>query len=108
MGLSGYDYFVLGVVTSDKAELRLVFGGQGKVLDPKDAKPCGGHLCMEATGDHEEPFSDGSNERPYGKTFGYGKLDPKGYWEFPCPECARAAEKRDGVFAGAYWPHDPD
>jgi hypothetical protein len=35
-------------------------------------------------------------------TFGSGGLDNNGYWEFPCPECARAFEaKHPGEFA---WP----
>jgi hypothetical protein len=38
-------------------------------------------------------------------TFGCGELDKNGFWEFPCPLRARAAEIKDGVEEGSYWPH---
>ncbi len=39
-----------------------------------------------------------------GLTYGQGKLDPNGFWEHPCWECARKAEVADGVVEGEYWP----
>lgn len=38
---------------------------------------CGNPKCSVSTGIHE------------GLTFGHGKLDNYGYWEHPCPICAR-------------------
>lgn len=36
-------------------------------------------------------------------TFGYGKLDSFGFWEFGCPKCAREYEKK---YPGSIcWPH---
>jgi hypothetical protein len=37
-------------------------------------------------------------------TFGQGELDFNGFWEFPCWECARQAEKENPNF-GPCWPH---
>lgn len=39
-----------------------------------------------------------------GATFGSGKLDKHGYWEHPCPECARAWEAKNPDFVA--WPHE--
>lgn len=49
---------------------------------------CGNPNCGVSTGIHEE----GGNCS--GLTFGSGKLDTYGYWEHPCPTCARAWEKK--------------
>lgn len=38
---------------------------------------CGNPKCRTSTGIHE------------GLTFGWGRLDGHGYWEFPCAVCAR-------------------
>lgn len=54
--------------------------------------PCGNEECCVSTGIHE------------GLTFGSGEVDPHGFWERPCSPCARAAERRDGVAVGTYWP----
>ena len=51
--------------------------------------PCN---CSVSTGIHD------------GLTFGKGDLDPHGFWEFPCFECARIAEERDNEPTGTYWP----
>lgn len=40
-----------------------------------------------------------------GLTFGTGKLDFNGYWEFPCWSCARKHEVSHPE-AGACWPYD--
>lgn len=40
-------------------------------------KSCGNPDCRTSTGIHE------------GLTFGWGRLDGYGYWEFPCAVCAR-------------------
>lgn len=48
--------------------------------------------CSVSTGIHE------------GLTFGQGELDQHGYWEFPCPSCARYKEWRDEVPFNTYWP----
>jgi len=37
-------------------------------------------------------------------TFGRGELDDYGYWEIPCPVCARAWEK-DHPEDGPCWPY---
>ena len=37
-----------------------------------------------------------------GLTFGSGKLDDNGYWEFPCYTCAREFEKRCPELAKEY------
>jgi len=39
--------------------------------------PCGNLKCSTSTGIHD------------GLTFGSGRLDEHGYWEFPCAICAR-------------------
>jgi hypothetical protein len=49
-------------------------------------------LCYWSTGIHD------------GLTVGQGELDSYGYWDVPCPVCARAAEKRNGKPEGTYWP----
>lgn len=41
---------------------------------------CDNPKCSVSTGYHD------------GLTFGWGKLDDHGYWEHPCPTCARAWE----------------
>lgn len=43
-----------------------------------EERPCGNPQCCTSTGIHE------------GLTFGHGKLDDLGYWEFPCRTCAAA------------------
>ena len=48
--------------------------------------------CGASTGIHE------------GLTFGFGKLDPYGYWEHGCSACARWHETQNGVPLGTYWP----
>lgn len=55
-------------------------------------RPCGNPGCSASTGICERT------------TYGSGKLDANGYWEFPCPICARYAEGRDGLEPGTYWP----
>ena len=45
-------------------------------------RECGNKDCGCSTGIHE------------GLTFGRGKLDEHGYWEFPCRICAEAADAR--------------
>lgn len=60
--------------------------------------------CSASTGIHELPDADGSASRPWGLTFGSGKLNSSGYWEIPCAECARWHEKQDRVPVGSYWP----
>ena len=42
-----------------------------------------------------------------GTTFGTGKLDDYGYWEFPCAVCAREYEKQFPQF-GSAWPYKPE
>jgi len=37
-------------------------------------------------------------------TFGQGELDPNGFWEFPCYECARRYEAKYPD-SGPCWPH---
>lgn len=43
---------------------------------------CGNPKCGSSTGIHE------------GLTFGSGRLDEHGYWEFPCSICAREWDER--------------
>jgi len=43
---------------------------------------CGNPKCSRSTGIHE------------GLTFGHGKLDKNGYWQFPCEICARDWDER--------------
>ncbi len=40
------------------------------------------------------------------ETFGQGKLDGNGYWEFPCEVCARGHERLDDKPLNAYWPKE--
>lgn len=49
---------------------------------------CGDPTCCVSTGVHDPETS-----RLSGLTFGKGGLDFNGYWEQPCPQCARAFEK---------------
>lgn len=49
---------------------------------------------------HECKFSSGIHE---GLTIGTGELDEHGYWEYGCPECARAWEKQFPE-DGPIWP----
>lgn len=51
-----------------------------------------GHSCHVSTGIHEA------------LTFGTGMLDDNGFWEHPCPECAREHEKQFPE-CGYCWPH---
>lgn len=60
--------------------------------------------CNISTGIHESLDADGTKEKPYGFTFGFGELDSNGYWEHPCDECARKAEILDDVPFNSYWP----
>lgn len=61
-------------------------------------KPCGNPDCSVSThiGDC--------------LSFGSGKLDECGFWEFPCRICAKAAENRDRANGDLdympYWPED--
>lgn len=50
---------------------------------------CGSTECCASTGIHDDggPLS--------GMTFGKGRLDLNGYWEFPCAPCARAFERAE-------------
>lgn len=41
------------------------------------SKACGNPKCCASTGIHD------------GMTFGHGRLDELGYWEFPCRPCAK-------------------
>lgn len=49
---------------------------------------CNKEGCSASTGIHDPESSQLS-----GMTFGSGRLDDHGYWEFPCHLCARAFEK---------------
>ena len=62
--------------------------------------------CKVSTGIHEESLADGTPERPYGLTFGFGELDDYGYWERGCFECARRREVEDSVPLNSYWPFE--
>ena len=62
------------------------------------------HSCRTSTGIHEDMRADGTSQHPWGLTFGSGKLDDYGYWEFACSDCARKAEIKDKVAKGSYWP----
>lgn len=46
------------------------------------ASPCGNTRCAVSTGIHE------------GLTFGSGRLDRNGYWQFPCRPCAKAWDEK--------------
>jgi len=56
------------------------------------AQKCGHKDCTVSIGIHD------------GLTFGRGRVDDYGYFEFPCYVCARENEKIDKVPLGAYWP----
>ena len=49
---------------------------------------CGRPECCASTGIHDPETSKLS-----GLTFGAGRIDQFGYWEFPCKSCARAFEE---------------
>lgn len=55
------------------------------------AKACNNPQCSVSTGIHE------------GLTFGSGRLDHNGYFEFPCAPCARAYEEKHPE-DGECWP----
>lgn len=61
---------------------------------------CSNPKCMCSTGIHA--WDDGHSLN--GMTFGSGRLDHNGYWEFPCKECARAFEHAHPE-AGEQWPY---
>lgn len=50
-----------------------------------------GHSCSVSTGIHDS------------LTLGSGHLDDNGFWEHPCPECARAHEEQYPE-CGECWP----
>jgi len=52
---------------------------------------CGNPNCSVSTGIHD------------GLTFGSGELDENGFWEHPCPICARECEKKHPEYAPC-WP----
>jgi len=60
--------------------------------------------CGCSTGIHEDDIATGEPDAPWGLTYGSGQLDEWGYWSKPCRDCARWAEKRDGVPMNSYWP----
>jgi hypothetical protein len=51
-----------------------------------------GHSCKISTGIHEC------------LTFGKGRLSDGGFWQIPCPDCARAHEQQFPE-DGPCWPH---
>ncbi len=62
---------------------------------------CNNPGCSTSTGIHEC------------LTFGYGKLNFSGFWEYPCYICAQAATERDKGTQfykdyGPYWPETPE
>lgn len=59
---------------------------------------CGKDDCCASTGIH-----DTESSRLSGMTFGSGRLDHNGYWEFPCGPCARAFEQ-EYPEAAPCWP----
>jgi hypothetical protein len=66
---------------------------------PKRDFGCGEQKCSSSTGIH------GDESHPLsGMTFGSGRLDQYGYWEFPCLTCARAFEKLHPD-SGEAWPY---
>jgi hypothetical protein len=67
--------------------------GKKEMPNTKFIRP-DGHTCTFSTGIHE------------GLTVGTGRLDVHGYWEHPCPECARAWEQQFPEDAPV-WPY-PD
>ena len=56
---------------------------------------CGNRNCCASTGIHE------------GMTFGSGKLDDFGYWEYPCWVCAREFETLHPEYQPC-WPFEPE
>ena len=58
-------------------------------------KACGHPDCGVSTAIDDETL-----------THGRGDLDKYGFWEIPCPPCARAAEKRSPEY-GKRWPYEP-
>lgn len=65
------------------------------------------HSCCVSTSISEPICADGSPENPWHLTFGHGRLDKYGHWEFGCQKCARSHEKRDGVPYNTYFPKTP-
>lgn len=65
---------------------------------------CNNPDCRISTGIHERLDANGSQNKPWGLTFGSGELDDYGYWEFPCLDCARYYEALHGMKKGTYWP----
>jgi hypothetical protein len=66
-------------------------------------KPCGNPDCSVSTGicdSSEGPWIGGGS-----LTFGHGELDDLGFWEYPCPICARAWEKANPE-DGRCWPFE--
>ncbi len=53
---------------------------------------CGKYRCSTSTGIHD------------GLTFGSGRLNHSGFWEFPCAICARAHEAKYPE-DGECWPY---
>jgi hypothetical protein len=43
-----------------------------------------------------------------GLTFGSGKLDKHGFFQFPCWDCARWHEKQDLKPINTYWPFEKE
>ena len=41
-------------------------------------------------------------------TFGSGRLDDYGFWQYPNAKAARNNEIKDGVPINTYWPFDPN
>jgi hypothetical protein len=59
------------------------------------------HSNVQPNADHSRcSYSGGIHDGP---TAGRGKLDQWGYWEHPCPTCARALEQRSPEL-GPVWP----
>ncbi len=76
----------------------------GKTFVPGVALMLDHTKCSASTGIHEASDADGSEDRPWGITYGQGVLDDNGYWSKPCFKCAREAEKRHSVPIDSYWP----
>jgi hypothetical protein len=62
---------------------------------------------MGVRGGCENPNCCASTGIHGGLTFGSGKLDTYGYWEYPCARCARAFEKLHPEDAPC-WPFELD